>query len=45
MFQMRELVHDNVNPFIGACFETPIPCFLFVYCSKGSLMVGMRLVI
>ena len=38
-FQMRELQHDNINPFIGACIETPSPCVLFLYCQKGSLQV------
>ncbi|KAL3858495.1 hypothetical protein ACJMK2_013083 [Sinanodonta woodiana] len=34
---MRDMSHDNVNKFIGAC-ETPTEfCVLFGYCSKGSL--------
>lgn len=37
---MRELMHDNINPFIGACFDTPSPCMLFLYCPKGSLHVS-----
>jgi len=36
---MREMLHDNVNPFLGACFEGPQPCALFQFCPKGSLQV------
>ncbi|XP_055995313.1 atrial natriuretic peptide receptor 1-like [Ostrea edulis] len=34
---MRDFIHPNVNPFIGACIESPDICFLFLYGSKGSL--------
>ncbi|KAH3857584.1 hypothetical protein DPMN_100194 [Dreissena polymorpha] len=34
---MREMMHDNINPFLGACFVQPSPCVLFLYCPKGSL--------
>ena len=33
------MLHDNVNPFLGACFEGPQPCALFQFCPKGSLQV------
>jgi len=36
---MREFRHDNVNTFVGACFDTESPCALFLYCAKGSLQV------
>ncbi|XP_071105845.1 receptor-type guanylate cyclase Gyc76C-like [Haliotis cracherodii] len=34
---MRDLRHDKVNAFIGACIDPP--CFIIIteYCSKGSL--------
>ena len=37
--QMRTMMHDNINPFLGACLNTPSPCVLFQYCAKGSLKV------
>jgi len=40
---MREFLHDNLNPFIGAYFETEAPFTLFVYCPKGSLQVTILL--
>ncbi|ELU04879.1 hypothetical protein CAPTEDRAFT_138341, partial [Capitella teleta] len=34
---MREINHENLNPFIGACVEPPNICILTKYCTKGSL--------
>ncbi|XP_054711320.1 LOW QUALITY PROTEIN: guanylate cyclase 32E-like [Uloborus diversus] len=34
---MRDLRHDNLNPFIGACVECPNICIVTEYCSRGSL--------
>ncbi|XP_023932730.1 atrial natriuretic peptide receptor 1 [Lingula anatina] len=34
---LRDLQHENLNPFIGACVEPPNPCILTQYCTKGSL--------
>ncbi|OWF50256.1 Atrial natriuretic peptide receptor 2 [Mizuhopecten yessoensis] len=34
---MKDMTHDNVNPFIGACVDPPNVCVLFQYSSKGSL--------
>mgnify|MGYP001546673859 CR=1 FL=1 len=34
---MRELRHENVNPFVGACIDSPNICVLTQYCPKGSL--------
>lgn len=33
---MRELVHENLVQFIGACTDPPI-CVILEYCSKGCL--------
>ena len=35
----KELNHDNVARFIGACVETPYVYILSQYCSRGSLQV------
>ncbi|ESO05550.1 hypothetical protein HELRODRAFT_171190 [Helobdella robusta] len=35
--QMKDLQHDNIIHFIGACIETDRICFLTQYCSRGSL--------
>ncbi|KAG7307262.1 hypothetical protein JYU34_007422, partial [Plutella xylostella] len=34
---MRDLQHDNVNGFVGACIEPPNVCTLSEYCTRGSL--------
>ncbi|KAL8614638.1 hypothetical protein ACOMHN_037490 [Nucella lapillus] len=34
---MRELRHDNINPFIGACIDSPSVLIVTAYCAKGSL--------
>ncbi|XP_030024263.1 speract receptor isoform X1 [Manduca sexta] len=34
---MRDLQHDNVNGFVGACTEPPNVCALSEYCTRGSL--------
>ncbi|XP_061188583.1 atrial natriuretic peptide receptor 1-like [Saccostrea echinata] len=34
---MRDFLHSNVNPFIGACIDPPNICCLFLYGTKGSL--------
>ncbi|CAH3039755.1 unnamed protein product [Pocillopora meandrina] len=34
--QMRDVRHDNLNQFIGACVEPEI-CIVMQYCSRGSL--------
>ncbi|XP_067129062.1 guanylate cyclase 32E-like isoform X2 [Centruroides vittatus] len=37
MIQMRELRHENINPFIGASVDPPHICVMTLYCSRGSL--------
>ncbi|XP_060597382.1 receptor-type guanylate cyclase Gyc76C-like isoform X2 [Ruditapes philippinarum] len=34
---IRDLRHDNLNPFIGACLDSPTVLIVTSYCSKGSL--------
>ncbi|XP_060529938.1 guanylate cyclase 32E isoform X2 [Cylas formicarius] len=34
---MRDLRHDNLNPFVGACTEPPNVCVITEYCPRGSL--------
>ena len=34
---MREINHENVNAFLGACVDPPNVCFVTRYCTKGSL--------
>lgn len=36
-FQLRDIRHDNLNAFIGACTEPPNICIITEYCSRGSL--------
>ncbi|XP_077996445.1 atrial natriuretic peptide receptor 1-like [Glandiceps talaboti] len=35
--ETRDLNHENVNSFVGACIESPHICLLWHYCHKGSL--------
>ena len=35
----KELNHDNITRFIGACVETPHVYILTNYCARGSLQV------
>lgn len=35
--QLKDLRHDNICAFIGACTESPNICIITEYCSRGSL--------
>ena len=37
--QMKDINHQNVNSFIGACIDPGNICILTQYCNKGSLQV------
>ncbi len=37
--EMKELVHENVNPFVGLCVEAPNACILMAYASRRCLHV------
>jgi hypothetical protein len=39
--QMRDLRHDNLNGFIGACTDPPNICIVTEYCARGSLKVSL----
>ena len=38
----KELNHDNITRFIGACVETPHVYILTNYCARGSLKVILK---
>lgn len=40
---LRELRHDNINSFIGACVEPTSLLLVTDYCAKGSLYVSLNL--
>ena len=37
---MKEMSHDNINRFVGACVDPPNVCIVQQFCSRGSLKVG-----
>uniref|UniRef100_T1KKV6 Guanylate cyclase n=1 Tax=Tetranychus urticae TaxID=32264 RepID=T1KKV6_TETUR len=37
LIQIREMRHENINPFIGACVDAPNVTILKLYCARGSL--------
>lgn len=40
---MRDIRHDNLNGFVGACVDQGNICMITEYCSRGSLQVGFTL--
>jgi len=40
--QLKELNHNNVVAFIGACVEPGYICYLMQCCSRGTLQVRWR---
>ncbi len=34
---MRDISHENINTFLGACIDPPNICILSLYCPKGSI--------
>ena len=39
IFKVKDLSHENVNSFIGACLDLPVVYILSAICAKGSLQV------
>jgi serine/threonine protein kinase len=39
---LREIRHDNINSFIGACLEPMHVLIITDYCAKGSLYVSCK---
>ncbi|KAG7227726.1 hypothetical protein INR49_029491 [Caranx melampygus] len=37
LYQMKEMKHENLVQFFGACVEPPNVCLVSQYCKKGSL--------
>ena len=37
---LKEMSHDNVCRFVGACVDPPNICIIRQYCSRGSLKVN-----
>ena len=39
--QLKELSHDNIEAFIGACIEPGHICYLMQCCSRGTVQVSL----
>jgi hypothetical protein len=39
--QMRQMTHENINTFVGACIDPPKAAILMGFCSRGSLQVSV----
>ncbi|GFV69651.1 guanylate cyclase [Trichonephila clavipes] len=42
MIQIREMRHENINPFIGACVDPPNICILTLFSTRGSLQGPLK---
>jgi len=40
--KLKELNHDNIKPFVGACVEPGHICYLMQCCSRGTLQVSFK---
>ena len=38
--QVRDLIHENINQYIGMCIESPNVCIVSIFCTRGSLQVN-----
>ena len=44
-FQMKKLIHDNLNVFIGASIEMDNISLVWHYCTRGSLQVSLQFIV
>ena len=42
VFQMKEMSHDNLAIFLGACVDAPNICYIMQYYNKGSLLASIN---
>uniref|UniRef100_A0A147BCC9 Guanylate cyclase n=1 Tax=Ixodes ricinus TaxID=34613 RepID=A0A147BCC9_IXORI len=42
LIEVREMRHENITPFIGACVDPPNICILTVFSARGSLEDVLR---
>ncbi|XP_067143457.1 guanylate cyclase 32E-like [Centruroides vittatus] len=42
LIRIREMRHENINPFLGACVDPPNICIFKLYCARGSLEEVLR---
>jgi len=40
--QLKELNHDNIESFVGACIESGHICYLMQCCSRGTVQVRLH---
>ena len=39
--QLKDLSHDNVTMFIGACNEPGHVCYVLQFCTRGTVQANM----